>query len=82
MARPDGVKGIRHAEVCVLRIALLHVYYSMYFYYLLLVVTHMLLLDKVGDLLLNFRLSVICCISAELLYVCVTVGVYIDEAVS
>ena len=70
MGRQDGVKGIRHKEVCVLSIGLMHVYHSMYFHYLLSFVTHMLLLDKLGDLLMYLSQSVIRCISAELLYVC------------
>ena len=77
MGRQDGVKGIRHKEVCVLRIGLVHVYHSMYFYYLLLFVIHVLLLDKLGDLLMYLSLSAIRCISAEPLYVCQTVGVWI-----
>ena len=79
MGRQDGIKGIRHKEVCVLRIGLMHVYYSMYFYYLLLFVIHVLLLDKLGDLLMYLSLSVICCISAELLYICQTVSVWIGK---
>ena len=71
----DGVKEIGHKEVCVLRIGLLHVLYSMYFYYLLLFVIQLLLLDKLGDLLMYFSLSIIHCHSAELLYICQTVGV-------
>ena len=34
--------------VCVLRIVVIHVYYSIYFYYLLLFIVHMLLLDNLG----------------------------------
>ena len=79
MGRQEGVKGIRHKEVCVLRIGLMHVYYSMYFYYLLLFVIYMLSLDKLRDLLMYLSLSVIRCISAELLYVCQTVGVWIGK---
>ena len=60
-----ALKGIRHQKVFVLRIGLIHVYYSMYFHYLLLFVIHMLLLDKLGDLLMYLTLSVIHCISAE-----------------
>ena len=75
MRRQDSVKGIRHKEVCVLRIGLMHVYYSMYFYYLLLFVIHVLSLDKLVDLLVYLSLSMMRCISAELLYVCQTVGV-------
>ena len=75
MARQDGVKGIRHKVVCVLRIGLMHVYHSMYFYCLLLFVIPVLLLDKLGDLLLYLSLSVIPRISAELLYACQTVSV-------
>ena len=75
MGRQDGVKRIRHKKVCVLRIGLMHVYYSMYFYYLLLFVIHVVLLDKLGDLLVYLSLSVMRCISAELSYRCQTVGV-------
>ena len=79
MGRQDGLKGIRHKEVCVLRIGLMHVYHSMYFHYLLLFVVHVLLLDKLGDPLMSRSLSVIRYISAEPLYVCQTVGVQIRE---
>ena len=79
MGRQDGVKEIRHKEVCVLRIGLMHVYYLMYFYYLLLFVIHVLSLDKFGDLLMYLSLSAIRCISAEPLYVCQTVGVWIGK---
>ena len=75
MGRQDDIKRIRHKEVCVLRIGLMHVYYSMYFHYLLLFVIHMLSLDKLGDLLMYLSLSVIHGISAELLYACQTVSV-------
>ena len=79
MGRQGGVKGIRHKEVCVLRIGLMYVYYTMYFYYLLLFVIHVLSLDKLGDLLMYLSLSMIRCISAELLYVCQTIGVWIRK---
>ena len=79
MWRQDGVKGIRHEEVCVTRIGLMHVYYSMYFHYLLLFVIHVLLLDKFGDLLMYLSLSTIRCISAKPLYVCQTVNVRIGK---
>ena len=79
MGRQDGVKGIRHKEVCVLKIGLIHVYYAMYFHYLLLFVIYVSLLDKLGDLLMYLSLSVICCISAELLYICLTVSVWIGK---
>ena len=79
MGRQDGVTGIRHKEVYVLRIGLMHVYLSMYFHYLLLFIIHMLLLDKLGDLLMYLSLSLIHYISAEPLYVCQTVGVWIGE---
>ena len=82
MARQDGVKGIRHNEVCILRIGLIHVYHSMYFHYFLLFVLHMLLLDKLGDLLMYLSLSVIRCISAERSYVCQTVSVWIGKWLS
>ena len=79
MGRQDGVKGIRHKEVYVLRIGLMHVYHSMYFHYLLLFVIHVLSLDRLGDLLMYLSLSVIRYISAELLYVFQTVGVWIGK---
>ena len=79
MGRQAGVKGISHKEVCVLKIGLMHVYYSMDFYYLLLFVIHVLSLDKLGDLLMYLSLSVIHYISAELLYVCQTIAVWIGK---
>ena len=79
MGRQDGVKGIRHKEVCVLRIGLIHVHYLMYFYNLLLFVIHVLLFDKLGDLLMYLSLSVMRCISAELSHVCQTVSVWIGK---
>ena len=74
-----GVKGIRHKEVSVLRIGLMHVYYSIYLYYLLLFVTHVLSLDKLVDLLMYLSPSVIHCISVELSYVCQTAGAWIGK---
>ena len=82
MGPQDGLKAIRQKEVCVLRIGLMHVYYSMYFYYLLLFVIHVLSLDKLGDLLMYLSLSVLHCISAVLLYICQTVGVWIGKWLS
>ena len=79
MGHQDAGKGIRYKEVCVHRISLMHVHYSMYFYNLLLFVTHVLLLDKLGDLLIYLSLSVMRCISAELSYVCQTVSVWIGK---
>ena len=79
MGRQDGLKGIRHKEVYVLRIGLMHVYYSMYFYYLLLFVIQVLSLDKLEDLLMHLSPSVMHCISAKLSYVCQTVGVWIGK---
>ena len=79
MGRQDGVKGIRHEEVCIIRIDLMHVYDSMYFHYLLLFVIHVLLLDKLGDVLMYHSMSVIGCILAELSYVCQTVSVWIGK---
>ena len=77
MGRQEGVKGIRHKEVCILRVGLMHVYHSMYFNYLLLFVTHVLSLHKLEDMLMYLSLSVMRYISAELSYVCQTVGVWI-----
>ena len=79
MVRQDDVKRIRHMEVCALRIGLMHVYYSMYFYYLLLFVIHVLSLDKLEDLLMYLSLSMTHCISAELSCVCQTGGVWIGK---
>ena len=79
MGCQDGVLGIMHKEVYVLRIGLMHVYYSMYFYYVLLFVIHMLSLDKLEDLLMYLSLNVMRCISAELSYVYQTVGVWIGK---
>ena len=79
MGSQDGVKGIRHKEVCVLKIGLMHVYYSMYFYYLLVFFIHVLSLDELGDLLMYLSLSMMHCILAELSYVCQTVGVWIGK---
>ena len=75
----DGVKGTRHKEACVLRIGLMHVYHAMYFYDFLSFVIYVFSLDKLGDLLMHLSLSVIHCISAEPLYVCETVGVWIGK---
>ena len=66
-------------EVCVRRIGLMHVYYSIYFYFLLLLVIHVLSLDKLGDLLIYLSLCIIRCISAELSYECQTVGISIGK---
>ena len=70
MGRQDGVEWIRHQEVCVLRIGLMHVSYLMYFYHLLYYVIHVLSLDKLWDLLMHLSLHVMRCISAELSHVC------------
>ena len=74
-----GIIGIRYKEVCVLMVGLMHVYYSMDFYYLLSFVTHILLFDKLSDLLLYSNLCVICCIAAELLHAYQTVSVWIGK---
>ena len=79
MGCQGGIKGIGHKKVCVLRIGLMHVYYSIYFHYLLFFVIHVLSLDKLGDLLMYLSLSAMGCISAELPYVCQTVGVWIGK---
>ena len=57
----------------------MHVYHSMYFHYLLSLVVHALLLDKLGDLLMYLSLSMMHRISAELLHVCQTVIVWIGK---
>ena len=85
---PPGIYGwgVRMAlkrlgiRMCVSsRIGFMHVYHSMYFHYLLLFVIHVLLLDKLGDLHMYHSLSVTRCISAEPLYACQTVGIWIGE---
>ena len=57
----------------------MHIYHSMYLYYLVLFVIQVLLLDKLGDLLVYLSLSVMRCISAELSYVCQPVAVWIGN---
>ena len=57
MERQATVKGIRHNKVYVLRIGLMHVSYSMYFYDLLLFVIYVSSLDKLADLLMYSSLS-------------------------
>ena len=79
IGRQDSVKGIQHKEVGVHSICLLHVYYSMYFYDVLLVVTYLLSLYKPHHLLMCFSRSVILWISAELLYICQTVNWEVDS---
>ena len=69
MGCQDGVRGIRHKEVFVLRLGLMHIYNSMYFDYLLLFVIHLLSLNNLADLLMYLSLSVMRCTSAELLYI-------------
>ena len=75
----DAVKRMRHKQVCVFRISLIHVYYSIYSYYLQLFVIHVLLLDTHVDIQMYISLSIMCCISAERKYVCQTVGVCIGK---
>ena len=73
------LKGIRYKEVCVLKIGLMHIYYSIYFYYLLLFVIHVLALDKLVDLLKYLSLILMRCISVELFYICQTLGLLIRK---
>ena len=79
MGHQDGVKRMRHKEVHVLTIGCMRVYHSMYFYYLLLFVIYALSLDKLVDLVMYLSLSMIGCISAELSYLCHTVGAWIGK---
>ena len=65
---------MKHKQVYVLRIGVMHVYNSMYFYYLMLFVIYMLLLDKLSDLHLYLTLCMMRCISAEHLYIYHPVG--------
>ena len=60
----------------------MHVSYLMYFYYRLLFIIHVLSLDKLRDLLMYLSLRVTRRISAELSYVCQTVGVWIGKWLS
>ena len=82
MKNQNGVKGIRNKEVCILRIGLIYVYYSIYFYNLMLFVTHILSLDKYGDLLLYLSLSVMHCMSVELSHVYETAHAWIGKQLS
>ena len=82
MGRYDDVKGISHKEVCVFRIGLMHVYYTMYYSYLLLFVIYVLSLDTLGDLLMYLSRSLMHGISTELSHVCHTVGVWIGKGLS
>ena len=75
----DAFKEIRQEEVCILRIGLMHIYYSIYFQYLVLFVIYLLSLDKLEDLLTYFGMRVRHSISAKLLYTCETVGVWIGK---
>ena len=79
MGHQDNIQGIRYKEVCVFRIGRICVYYSIYLYYILFLVIHVLSLQKLKDLLLYLILSVMHCISAELLCVCQPVGVCIGK---
>ena len=60
-----ALKGLGIRKCVSSRISLMYVYHSMYFHYLLLFVIHVLLLDKLGNLLMYLSLSVTSCISAE-----------------
>ena len=79
MGRHDGINQIRDKEMCICPIGLMHIYYSMCFYYLLLLVIHLLSSDNLGDVLMYLSLHVIRCISVGHLYVCQTVGVWIEK---
>ena len=75
MGRQDGVKGLGMRKCVSSGLVSCMFTIWIYFYYLLLFVIHELSLDKLVDLLMYFNLSMMCCILAELLYVCQTVGV-------
>ena len=79
MGHQDCVKGIWHKEVCLVRIGLMHVYYLIHFYYLLLFVIHVSSFDKLRDLPMHLSLHVMRCISAELFHACQTVGIVIGK---
>ena len=79
MRYQDSVKAIRHKEVYVLKIGLMRVYYSKYFHYLLKFFIDMLSLDEAWNLLVYLGLSIMRCISAELLYLYQPVGVCIEK---
>ena len=66
--RLDDVKGIRHKQVYVHRIGLIYGYYAMYFYYLRLFFIDIFLLDKFRNVLLNLSLSVMRCMSGDIVY--------------
>ena len=56
MGYQDDFKGIKHMEVCVLKIGLIYIYYSMDYYYLLFVI-NIVSLDKLGDQLIYLSLK-------------------------
>ena len=82
MGRQDRVEGIGYKEVYVLRIGIIYVSDAINFYYLLLFITHMLVLDKLEDALVYRNLTVIRCIFVELLYVYQTLVVWISKGLS
>ena len=62
MGRQSGTKGLRHTEVCMCRIGRMQLNDCMYFYNLLFFIIHVLSIDKFGNLLIYFNLSIMCCI--------------------
>ena len=79
MIGQDCMEEIWHKEVCVLRVGLMHLSYVMYFYYLLLFFTYMLLLDNLRDLLLHHSPNMMHSISAEPWNVCQTESICIGK---
>ena len=65
MGCQDDVQQIRHNEVCMLRIGLMHISHTIYLYYLLLFVIHVLSLDKLRDLRMHLCLSLMRYITSE-----------------
>ena len=75
----DTIKGIRQVEVCILRIGLMHVYYTIDFYYLLLFAITVVLLHGLGFSLCMSAWNMMHYILAKLLYVYQTVHVPIKK---
>ena len=75
----DVVNAIRHEEVYVLGIGIMLLCYSMYIYYFLLCIVHVLSLDALVDLLRYLSPSMRDSILAELYYISHTIGIQIRK---
>ena len=73
----NTIKWIIYEEVGVLRIGLMHILYSIYIFYLVSFVIHVLSLDNLVDPLMYLSIGVMHCILAEPFYVCQTIDAWI-----